>query len=66
MPTKMEFTQENWKRPQIITVVFDHVGVGQYKFGVSDNYPVNNRLDSMQFSVFACDPVNKVPCTLPP
>ena len=65
-PTKLEFTQDNWWQPQLISVVFDHVGVGQYKFGVSNNYPVNNRLDSMQFSVFSCDPPHNVPCTLPP
>ena len=66
IPTKMEFTQENWKQPQMVTVVFRHIGVGQYKFGVSDNYPVFNQLNSMQFSAFACNPVDKVPCTLPP
>ena len=65
-PTKMEFTQENWQQPQVISAVFDHIGVGQYKFSVSKNYPVNNRLDSMQFSVFSCDPAHNVPCTLPP
>ena len=46
-PTELEFTQDNWWQPQLISVVFDHVGVGQYKFGVSNNYSVNNRLDSM-------------------
>ena len=65
-PTRLEFTQDNWQQPQAVSVVFNHIGVGQYKFGVSENYPVNNRQDSMQFSVFSCDPVHNVPCTLPP
>ena len=67
-PTKLTFTQENWDKPQVVTAVFDHVGVGQYKFGVSNNYPSNNHYppDEMQFSLFACDPGHNVPCTLPP
>ena len=67
-PTVLQFTQDNWKQPQVVTVAFNHVGVGQYKFGVSNNYPAYNHypLDDMQFSVFSCDPDHKVPCTLPP
>lgn len=69
-PTILQFTQDNWKQPQKVTVTFNHVGVGQYKFSISSNYPVDGLyssvIDTMQFSVFSCDPDHKVPCTLPP
>ena len=62
-PTKLEFTQENWNQPQEVTVAFDHVGgVGKYQFGVSDNYRIQNLMDSEYFTVYSCDPDNNTPC----
>ena len=67
-PTVLQFTQDNWKQPQVVTVTYNHAGVSQYKFDVSGNYPVYYEYpqDNMQFSVYSCDPDHKVPCTLPP
>ena len=63
-PTSLTFTQENWNQPQKVTAVFDHVGMMQYTFGISSNYPVQNPQVGLEFSVFSCDPPG-VPCYPP-
>ena len=61
-PTLLKFTQEDWNVPQKVMAVFDHVGMKQFNYVVSENYKLHNPAEDLQFAVYCCDPQHEVPC----